>query len=91
MGGLDKASALLLGRPLLAWTVDALAAARSVRRVVVVDAPDRVARLSAEPWVRALGATVVAGGARRQENRSPPASGPRTRTSSSSTTPPGRW
>ena len=68
MGGLDKGAALLLGRPLLAWTLDALAAARWVRRVVVVDAPDRADRLAAEPWIRALGVTVVAGGARRQES-----------------------
>lgn len=66
MGGIDKLHAPLLGRPLLAWTVDAVAAARSVRRVVVVAPPDRVEMLGAEPWLRAHGAVVVAGGSRRQ-------------------------
>ena len=68
MGGLDKGAALLLGRPLLAWTLEALAAARAVRRLIVVAAPDRVAALAGQPWLQALGAAVVAGGSRRQES-----------------------
>ncbi len=66
MGGLDKLRASLGGRPLLAWTLEALAAARAVDGLIVVAAPERVARLAAEPWLRAVGARVVAGGDRRQ-------------------------
>ncbi len=66
MGGIDKLRTPLLGRALLAWTIDAVAAARSVRRVVVVAPTDRVETLEAEPWLRAHGAVVVAGGSRRQ-------------------------
>jgi len=68
MGGLDKGAALLLGRPVLAWALDALAASRSIRRIIVVEAPDRVPGLSSLPWLRALDATVVPGGTRRQES-----------------------
>jgi 2-C-methyl-D-erythritol 4-phosphate cytidylyltransferase / 2-C-methyl-D-erythritol 2,4-cyclodiphosphate synthase len=66
--GTDKGMLYLLGRPLLAWTVDALATARSVRRIVLVTAEDRVASLSGEPWVRDRDAVVVPGGRRRQES-----------------------
>ena len=68
MAGFDKLAAPLLGRPLLAWTLDALAAASSVQRLVVVAAPSRVDDLAAQPWLRSHDATVVAGGARRQES-----------------------
>ncbi|HXX60059.1 MAG TPA: 2-C-methyl-D-erythritol 4-phosphate cytidylyltransferase [Candidatus Sulfotelmatobacter sp.] len=64
--GQDKLLAPLLGRPLLAWAVDGLAAAASVRRLIVVVAPERVAEMAARPWLRAAGARVVAGGSRRQ-------------------------
>jgi len=66
MGGIDKLHAPLLGRALLAWTIDAVAAAGSVRRVVVVAPPDGVEAMAAEPWLQAHGAVVVAGGSRRQ-------------------------
>ena len=68
MAGFDKLAAPLLGRPLLAWTLDALASASSVRRLVVVTAPSRVDDLAAQPWLRSLDVAVVAGGARRQES-----------------------
>lgn len=68
MGGVDKGAALLLGRPVLAWALDAMAASRAVRRIIVVDAPGRVPALASLPWVRALDATVVPGGTRRQES-----------------------
>jgi 2-C-methyl-D-erythritol 4-phosphate cytidylyltransferase / 2-C-methyl-D-erythritol 2,4-cyclodiphosphate synthase len=64
--GQDKLLAPLLGRPLLAWAMEGLAAARSVRQLVVVVAPERVAEMAARPWLRATGARVVAGGSRRQ-------------------------
>jgi len=67
MGGIDKTALVLAGRPMLRWAVDAMLAARSVRRVVVVTAADRVAGVRALPWLP-TGVTVVPGGARRQES-----------------------
>lgn len=64
--GQDKLLAPLLGRPLLAWAVEGLAAAASVRRLIVVVAPQRVKEMAARPWLQATGARVVAGGSRRQ-------------------------
>ncbi len=64
--GQDKLLAPLLGRPLLAWALEGLAAASSVRRLIVVVAPERVAEMAARPWLRATGAHLVAGGPRRQ-------------------------
>lgn len=68
MAGVDKVTVAVCGRPLLAWTLDAFAAARSVGSIVVVAAPDRVDRLASAGWLRRLGARVVAGGSRRQES-----------------------
>ena len=67
MGGIDKLLVPLAGRPLLAWTVEALRAAGSIDRIVVAADPGRAAELADAPWLRACGATVVAGGSRRQE------------------------
>lgn len=66
MGGGDKMAEGLLGRSLLQWSVDNMAAAGSVARVIVVARPDRVADLAAQPWLS--GATVVAGGKRRSDS-----------------------
>lgn len=66
MGGVDKMSELLLGRSLLQWSVEQMAAAQSVARVIVVTRPDRVAELAALSWLS--GATVVAGGERRSDS-----------------------
>jgi 2-C-methyl-D-erythritol 4-phosphate cytidylyltransferase len=68
MAGPDKLMLEVAGLPLLAWTVRAAAAARCVRRVIVVTRPDRVTRLAAEDYLREVGATVVPGGARRQDS-----------------------
>jgi 2-C-methyl-D-erythritol 4-phosphate cytidylyltransferase/2-C-methyl-D-erythritol 2,4-cyclodiphosphate synthase len=68
MAGIDKLQATLLGRPLLAWTLDALRAATSTRTLVLVTAPDRVVHMQTAPWVRATDARVVAGGPRRQDS-----------------------
>ncbi len=68
MGGRDKLSASLGGRPLLAVTLDAIAAARSVRRIIVVAAPSRVDALAGAAWLPPAVAGVVAGGRRRQES-----------------------
>ena len=51
MGGIDKLAAPLAGRPLLAWTLEAIAAAPVVDRVVVVTAPDRRDDLAGAPWL----------------------------------------
>ena len=68
MAGIDKLLAPLMGRPLLAWSLDALRAANATRDIVVVAAPERVEGLLREPWVASRGARVVAGGARRQDS-----------------------
>ncbi|MFN8520466.1 MAG: 2-C-methyl-D-erythritol 4-phosphate cytidylyltransferase [Chloroflexota bacterium] len=67
MGGVDKAALEVRGRPMLRWAVDAMRGARSVRRVVVVTAPDRVDHVRSLPWL-APDVMVVPGGARRQES-----------------------
>jgi 2-C-methyl-D-erythritol 4-phosphate cytidylyltransferase/2-C-methyl-D-erythritol 2,4-cyclodiphosphate synthase len=66
MGGTDKMAELLIGRSLLQWSVEQMAAAQSVGRVIVVARPDRVASLAAQPWLSR--ATVVAGGDRRSDS-----------------------
>jgi len=68
MGGDDKLAASVGGRPLLAWTLEALAGAPTVRRIVVVTAPERAAGLAAARWLPASVAAVVVGGARRQDS-----------------------
>jgi 2-C-methyl-D-erythritol 4-phosphate cytidylyltransferase len=67
MAGLDKLRAPVAGRPLLAWTLAAIAAARPVERIVVVAAPTRVAEVAGAAWLPAAVGGVVAGGVRRQE------------------------
>lgn len=68
MGGTDKLTADLGGRPLLARAIEALSAAPEVARIVLVAAPDRVAELAAADWLPAGVVDVVAGGARRHES-----------------------
>jgi 2-C-methyl-D-erythritol 4-phosphate cytidylyltransferase / 2-C-methyl-D-erythritol 2,4-cyclodiphosphate synthase len=72
MGGTDKLEADLAGRPLLAWSVEAMARARAVGRLIVVTAADRVDRLREAAWLQAssgdLPLEVVAGGARRSDS-----------------------
>ena len=68
MNGFDKVHSPILGRPLVAWTVAAVAAAASVRKVVLVVRPGQEAAMEREPWVLAVGALVVSGGERRQES-----------------------
>jgi 2-C-methyl-D-erythritol 4-phosphate cytidylyltransferase/2-C-methyl-D-erythritol 2,4-cyclodiphosphate synthase len=66
MGGADKMSELLMGRSLLQWSVQGMAAAQSVARVIVVARQDRVAELSALPWLRDV--SIVSGGERRSDS-----------------------
>ena len=68
MGGTDKLSEVIGGRPLLAWSIAALTAVPAIERVVVVTAADRVADLREASWLPAEVAAVVAGGARRHES-----------------------
>jgi 2-C-methyl-D-erythritol 4-phosphate cytidylyltransferase / 2-C-methyl-D-erythritol 2,4-cyclodiphosphate synthase len=65
MGGIDKLTAVVGGRPLLAWSVAAMAVSNRVERVVVVVAPERVVAIARAGWLPA-GSEVVAGGATRQ-------------------------
>ena len=51
MGGSDKLMTTIDGRPLLAWTLDAMAAAPAVARIVVVVAPDGSPRSAAATWL----------------------------------------
>ncbi|HEY4753359.1 MAG TPA: 2-C-methyl-D-erythritol 4-phosphate cytidylyltransferase, partial [Candidatus Limnocylindrales bacterium] len=62
MGGVDKVLAPLGGRPLLAWSIDAVAASPHVDRLIVVTAPERVADLQNADWLPARVTAVVAGG-----------------------------
>ncbi len=68
MGGVDKLMMSIAGMPLIAWTLQSVAAAACVRQVIVVARPERVEELAATSYVRALEATVVPGGARRQDS-----------------------
>lgn len=67
MGRVDKSAITIGGRPMLRWAVDAMRDATSVRRVVVVTAPERVAAVRELPWL-APDVLVVSGGQRRQES-----------------------
>lgn len=68
MRGMDKLFVDYGGWPLLAWTVDAVSRAHSVRHVIIVAREDRVSEFRGLSWVREIGATVVAGGDRRQDS-----------------------
>jgi 2-C-methyl-D-erythritol 4-phosphate cytidylyltransferase/2-C-methyl-D-erythritol 2,4-cyclodiphosphate synthase len=68
MEGTDKLAVDVGGRPLLAWTLDAIAASPVVRSVVVVAAAERVATIRDAAWLPAKVVDVTAGGARRQES-----------------------
>jgi 2-C-methyl-D-erythritol 4-phosphate cytidylyltransferase/2-C-methyl-D-erythritol 2,4-cyclodiphosphate synthase len=62
MRGVDKLRVPLAGRPLLAWTTDAIAAAPEVERIVLVGSSTAV-----EVWTPKIVAR-VAGGMRRQDS-----------------------
>lgn len=67
MGGRDKLAADLAGRPVLAWSVAAIAASQLVERIVLVRTPAQ----AAEPrpaWLPDKVTAIVAGGARRHES-----------------------
>lgn len=66
MAGTDKLAAEIGGLPLLAWTLRAVARARSVARIVVVTTGDRRDAVASAAWLPAEVLDVVAGGERRQ-------------------------
>lgn len=68
MEGVDKLAADLAGRPLLAWSLETLAAAPEVERIVVVATPERVDEVRRATWMPARVVDVVAGGPRRQDS-----------------------
>lgn len=68
MAGRDKLAEPIGGRPLLAWTLERLAAAPEIARIVVVTAADRLAAVANAGWLPASVIDVIAGGRRRQES-----------------------
>jgi len=68
MDGLDKLTAELAGRPLLARTLEAIASALMVERIVVVTASERVQEVASAAWLPGSVVDVVGGGPRRQES-----------------------
>ncbi len=67
MGGRDKLAADLAGRPVLAWSLAAIAASPLVERIALVRSAEQAAG-SRPAWLPAKVVAVVAGGARRQES-----------------------
>ena len=69
-GESDKLTALLAGRPVLAWSIAAYGAAASIDRLVVVASAEKLewVRGLVEEWAPAKGAQVVEGGARRRDS-----------------------
>jgi 2-C-methyl-D-erythritol 4-phosphate cytidylyltransferase/2-C-methyl-D-erythritol 2,4-cyclodiphosphate synthase len=68
MDGIDKLSHEVAGRPLLAWSIDALASSGVIERVVVVTGADRVAHVREAGWLDERVVAIVAGGGRRHES-----------------------
>ncbi|HKG55696.1 MAG TPA: 2-C-methyl-D-erythritol 2,4-cyclodiphosphate synthase [Candidatus Limnocylindrales bacterium] len=68
MDGIDKVWAEVGGRPMLARTLDAIAAAASVARIVVVVAPEQLDGTKSATWLPRKVVDVVGGGRRRQES-----------------------
>ena len=66
MRGTDKLMAPVAGRPLLAWTLETLAASPVVERLVLVASPGRVEALASASWLPAGVDAVVAGGETRR-------------------------
>ncbi len=68
MAGIDKLAHPIGGRPMLAWSIDALAAIDEVERIIVVAPADRVAEIRGAPWLSERVVAVVPGGTRRHES-----------------------
>lgn len=69
-GGVDKLSADLLGRPVLAWSLAAFEAAEGLGCMVVVTAPERIEAVQAmaADWCPKACFRVIEGGARRRDS-----------------------
>jgi 2-C-methyl-D-erythritol 4-phosphate cytidylyltransferase len=68
MGGVDKLMMSIAGMPLIAWTLQSVAAATCVRQIIIVARPDRVEQFAEIGYVRTHDAIVVPGGTRRQDS-----------------------
>lgn len=68
MGGVDKLLAPIAGRPLIAWTLDAVAASPRIGAVVLVTSADRVDEWRTADWLPERVTAVVAGGVTRQQS-----------------------
>ncbi len=68
MNAFDKIQFPILGRPLVAWTVEATLAAAAVRNVILVVRPDQISTMEREHWVQKPGVRLIRGGERRQES-----------------------
>jgi 2-C-methyl-D-erythritol 4-phosphate cytidylyltransferase/2-C-methyl-D-erythritol 2,4-cyclodiphosphate synthase len=71
MGGIDKLDQPLGGRPLLAWSVEAMANAESVKRIVLVVGPSNVDAIGSAPWLTEIAGgrvAIVPGGTRRSDS-----------------------
>jgi 2-C-methyl-D-erythritol 4-phosphate cytidylyltransferase / 2-C-methyl-D-erythritol 2,4-cyclodiphosphate synthase len=68
MAGVDKLAYPIGGRPLLAWSIDALAAVDAIERIVIVAPADRIAEIRDAPWLSGRVVAVVRGGTRRHES-----------------------
>ena len=66
MDGIDKMLVPIGGRPMLAWTLEALAASPLVDRMVVVASAGNLAEIRGAPWLPERVTQVVVGGDRRQ-------------------------
>jgi 2-C-methyl-D-erythritol 4-phosphate cytidylyltransferase / 2-C-methyl-D-erythritol 2,4-cyclodiphosphate synthase len=68
MGGTDKVLAPIGGRPLLAWTLDAIAASPVVARIVVVASWANANPIMHATWLPAKVTQIAVGGDRRQQS-----------------------
>jgi 2-C-methyl-D-erythritol 4-phosphate cytidylyltransferase / 2-C-methyl-D-erythritol 2,4-cyclodiphosphate synthase len=66
MDGIDKVLAPIAGRPMLAWTLEALTASPVVARIVVVASAANIETIDGAPWLPERVSRVVVGGERRQ-------------------------
>lgn len=68
MDGVDKLASEVGGRPLLGWTLAALASAPEIDRLVIVTSTERREEVATAAWLPAKVVDVVGGGGRRQES-----------------------
>ena len=68
MGGADKLELTIGGRSILRRSVESMAAAPHIDRVILVTAAERVEELRTRPWLDQASVTIVPGGRRRQDS-----------------------